>query len=171
MPNAEKWCDIVSAARKEYIESYAHTTSRDLKMALKDILVHVDATDPGKNRLRMAADLATRHGARLTVLHVRAYSIKQQHLLRASELGLVPGDKTDGLNHLIEDELDADTDDLCALLEQLRQDLSLDALWSSIEGQAHKLVPQHSRYADLTIIGHRGGVENSDSSLSGKAGA
>jgi hypothetical protein len=84
---------------------------------------------------------------------------------------VVPGDKTDGLSRLIEGELDADTDELRALLEQLRQDLSLDAQWNSIEGQAHKLVPQHSRYADLTIIGHRGGVENSDSSLSGKAGA
>lgn len=131
------------------------------KMALKDILVHVDSSEAGKTRLRLAVDLAARHDARLIALHVRAYSIAQQRRLKASELGLVPGNKTYGLNRRIEGELDADINELHELLKKLRQDRALDVQWRSIDGQAHKLVPQHSRYADLTIVGHDSS-ENTD---------
>jgi len=123
-------------------------------MAFKDILVHVDSSESGRTRSRLAVDLATRHGARLTALHVREYSIAQQRRLKASELGLVPGNETDQLNRLIEGEIDANINDLQELLQQLEQDRALDVQWVSIEGQAHKLVPQYSRYADLTIVGH-----------------
>jgi hypothetical protein len=40
-------------------------------MALKDLLVYVDQTDDALTRLRLAADLAACHGARLTALFVR----------------------------------------------------------------------------------------------------
>src|SRR5580658_4108169 len=130
-------------------------------MALRDILVHVDSSESGRMRLRLAIDLATRHDARLTALHIREYSIAQQRRLKASELGLVPGKKTDRLIHLIKGEIDASIDDLHKLLQQLEQDRAVDAKWVGIEGQAHKLVPQYSRYADLTIVGHDSS-ENAD---------
>jgi nucleotide-binding universal stress UspA family protein len=130
-------------------------------MALRDILVHVDSSESGRMRLRLAIDLATRHDARLTALHIREYSIAQQRRLKASELGLVPGKKTDRLIHLIKGEIDASIDDLHKLLQQLEQDRAVHAKWVGIEGQAHKLVPQYSRYADLTIVGHDSS-ENAD---------
>jgi hypothetical protein len=43
-------------------------------MALKDLLVYVDRTDDALTRLRLAADLAACHGARLTALFVREWS-------------------------------------------------------------------------------------------------
>jgi nucleotide-binding universal stress UspA family protein len=39
-------------------------------MALKDILVHLDVTPRCTARLEVAANLAARHGAHLTGLHV-----------------------------------------------------------------------------------------------------
>ena len=123
-------------------------------MALRDILVHVDASDAGQRRLRLAADLAHRHAARLTALFVREYSIEQQHRLRAAELGLASGQRTDALTRDIVGELDGKADLLRALLSRLQQDLAIDVAWRSVDGMASKVVPQQSRYADLTVIGH-----------------
>ena len=39
-------------------------------MPLKDILVHLDAAPHSAGRLDLAVDLARRHGAHLTALHV-----------------------------------------------------------------------------------------------------
>jgi nucleotide-binding universal stress UspA family protein len=122
-------------------------------MAFKDILVHVDSSDAGRTRLRLAADLAARHSACLTALHVREYSIDQQHRLRTAELGLASGDRTDSLKRSIETELEADAYALRALLAQLRQDCAIQTEWRTVEGHARKVVPQHSRYADLSIVG------------------
>ena len=41
-------------------------------MALKDLLVCVDQTDDAIVRLRLASDLASRHGSRLTALFARS---------------------------------------------------------------------------------------------------
>jgi K+-sensing histidine kinase KdpD len=48
-------------------------------MALKDLLVCVDPTEDSLARMRLAADLASRHGSRLTALHAREWSEAQQH--------------------------------------------------------------------------------------------
>jgi nucleotide-binding universal stress UspA family protein len=123
-------------------------------MPLRDILVHVDPSESGKTRLRLGAGLAARHAARLTALYVREYSIEQQRRLRVSELGLVPGKHADLLARHVEHELDADAYALRELLVQLQQVHAIDAIWRAADGQAKRIVPQHSRYADLTIVGH-----------------
>ncbi len=123
-------------------------------MAFRDILVHVDARDSGKARLRLAADLAFRHAARLSALHVREHSMAQERRLRKSELGLVPGSGIAGPSVDIQRELDADTRDLRDLLQQLQHDYALTTQWLSLDGRAHVLVPQRARYADLSIVGH-----------------
>lgn len=122
-------------------------------MALKDILVHVDSSESGKMRLHLAADLAARHGARLTALHVQEYGIDQQHRRRSAELELASGGRTDELNRVIESELDEDAEALRGLLTKLQQDRTIDTVWRAVEGRTCKIVPQHSRYADLTIVG------------------
>ena len=58
-------------------------------MALKDLLVYVDQTDDALTRLRLAADLAACHGARLTALFVREWSQHHWDRRKAAELGLV----------------------------------------------------------------------------------
>lgn len=122
-------------------------------MAFKDILVHVDSSDAGKTRLRLAADLAARHHAHLSALYIREYSIDQQHRLRSAELGLASGDRTDSLKRNIEAELEASAGALRSLLSQLQQDRGITTEWRTVEGHARKVVPQHSRYADLSIVG------------------
>ena len=58
-------------------------------MALKDLLVYVDQTEDSLVRLRLAADLAIRHGSRLTALYVREWNRAQLDARKAAELGLV----------------------------------------------------------------------------------
>jgi hypothetical protein len=43
-------------------------------MAQKDLLVYVDQTERSLVRLRLAADLAVRHGSTLTALYAREWN-------------------------------------------------------------------------------------------------
>ncbi|WP_255555067.1 universal stress protein [Trinickia mobilis] len=123
-------------------------------MALRNVLVHVDASESGKLRLAMAIRLAVRHGARLTALYVREYSIAQAQRLKSSELGLVSGKQADALSQDIEQELNAHAAELQVLLGEHGHAYGVETVWQCIEGQASRVVPQYSRYADLTIVGH-----------------
>jgi len=122
-------------------------------MALKDVLVHVDPSEAGKRRLCFACDLAARHEALLTALYVHEYSIDQQRRLRAAELGLASGERTDALIRAIKSELDEDANALRAMLAQFQHSHAIETVWRSIEGHAYKVVPQYARYADLTVVG------------------
>jgi nucleotide-binding universal stress UspA family protein len=123
-------------------------------MSFKDMLVHVDASTAGQVRLQRAADLAARHGARLSALHVRERSIAQQRRLKASELGLMPGGQVGSLRATIESELDEQADMLHAMLADLGRQRGIEVAWQGAEGRARLVVPQRARYADLSIVGH-----------------
>jgi hypothetical protein len=62
-------------------------------MALKDLLVCVDQTEDAMFRLRLAADLAIRHGSRLTALFAREWTRAQLDHRKAAELGLVSSER------------------------------------------------------------------------------
>ncbi|MFP6561725.1 universal stress protein [Paraburkholderia sp. B3] len=123
-------------------------------MGFKDILVHVDASEAGQVRLLRGADLAARHGARLSALHVRERSIAQQRRLKASELGLMPGGQAGSLRATIESELDEQADMLHAMLADLGRQRGVEVEWQGADGRARVIVPQRARYADLSIVGH-----------------
>lgn len=123
-------------------------------MSYRDILVHVDASAGGRQRLRFAAALAARHGARLSALHVRERSIAQQRRLKASELGLMPGPQAGRLKASIEDELDAQAGSLREMFDELLRTHRLDGMWHGVDGHARRVVTQYARYADLTVVGH-----------------
>jgi hypothetical protein len=72
-------------------------------MALKDLLVCVDQTEGALFRLRLAADLAARHGSRITALFARAWPHAQLDRRKAAELGLVSGEKM----HLLDEGIAA----------------------------------------------------------------
>jgi hypothetical protein len=81
-------------------------------MALKDLLVYADKTNDALARLRLAVDLAARHGSRLTALYVREWDQAQQHERKTAELGLASGvelgrldDRIGASNDHAEDEL------------------------------------------------------------------
>jgi len=66
-------------------------------MALKDLLVYVDQTDGAHLRLRLAADLASRHGGRLTAIFVWEWTPIQLEERSKAEMGLVSAEQLDRL--------------------------------------------------------------------------
>ena len=124
-------------------------------MALKDLLVYVDESENSLIRLRLAVDLAIRHGSRLTALHVREWSRAQLDLRKAAELGLVSAEGLHDLDRRIEASIDAAAERLRSTLAALTRDHDVEAELRSVEGEASIVVPQCARYADLCIVGPR----------------
>ena len=76
-------------------------------MALKDVLIYVDRTEHAFTRLRLAADLAIRHGSHLTALFAREWTDAQLHRRKAAELGLVSAEEMRKLDERTEASIDA----------------------------------------------------------------
>ena len=122
-------------------------------MALKDLLVYVDESESSLIRLRLASDLAIRHGSRLTALHVREWSRSQLDLRKAAELGLVSAEGLHDLDRRVEASIEAVAEGLRSTLAALTRDHDIEAELRSVEGEASIVVPQYARYADLCIVG------------------
>lgn len=117
-------------------------------MALKDILVHLDATEASQARLRLAADLARRHEAHLTGLFVVDIMMP---ILSASDAasGAVLADL---LERMRNDALAEAASAEATFREALRRE-GLAGEWRCVEGAAPELVALHGRYADLVMLG------------------
>jgi nucleotide-binding universal stress UspA family protein len=122
-------------------------------MALKDLLVYVDQTENSLVRLRLAADLAIRHGGRLTALHVREWNDEQLGWRKSAELGLVSAAGLHNLDHRVAASLDAVAERHQSILTALARERGLNAQLLAIDGVAATVVPQYARYADLCILG------------------
>jgi nucleotide-binding universal stress UspA family protein len=122
-------------------------------MALKDLLVYVDQTENSLVHLRLAADLAIRHGSRLTALYVKEWSRTQLDRRKAAELGLVSAAGLRNLDQRTEASIDAVAGRLRSTLEALTRDHGVQAELRCIDGVASTVVPQYARYADLCILG------------------
>ena len=121
-------------------------------MALKDLLVYVDQSQDAVTRLRLAADLAFRHGSRLTALFVREWTRDQQERRKAAELGLVSAEGMRQLDESTRASIDAVEAGLRTTLDEVIGDSAqVDLL--CLDGEAGVLVPQYARYADLCIVG------------------
>ncbi len=122
-------------------------------MALKDVLVYVDQAESALISLRLAADLAIRHGSRLTALYVREPNHEQLHWHRSAEAGLVSAKDQHELERHIERSMQAAADRLDASLQALTRGHGMEADLQIVDGVAAELVPQYARYADLCIVG------------------
>jgi nucleotide-binding universal stress UspA family protein len=122
-------------------------------VALKDFLVCLDQTEASARRLRLAIDLAARHGSRLTVLYLRDLSPTQLEERRTAELGLVTADQLDRMNEWIEASIKRQADRLKSVLDDLARPHGLATEWRSIEEAASAVVAQYARYADLCVLG------------------
>lgn len=123
-------------------------------MALKDLLVYADKTHDALHRLGLAANLADRHGSRLTALYVREWSQSQQHERKTAELGLVSSADLGRMDQRIGVSNDHAEDELRAAFEVLGREHGLTTEWRAVDGPAANVVPQHARYADLCVLGH-----------------
>ncbi len=120
-------------------------------MALKDLPVYVDHQD-ALTRLRLAADLAARHGSHLTALFVPELTELQRERRKAAEFGLVSAKDMRELDGLTRASISAVEERLrTALRETTKRATQADLL--CVEGEAGVLVPQYARYADLCIVG------------------
>ena len=121
-------------------------------MALRDLLVHVDQSQGALMRLHLAADLARRHGSRLTALYVRELDPGQVHAQSAGEFGLVSAADMNRNRRRIVQADDATAQRLAGELEAIKLKSVLQVELRSIEGRAASVVQQHARFADLCIL-------------------
>ena len=122
-------------------------------MALKDLLVHVDQTEQAPLRLRLAADLAHRHGSHLIALFTREWNRAELEERDTAELGLVSAKALGRLEDRVEASIDASERRLQAILRQLQHQGGLHTEWRTLRGCPADIVPQHARYADLCVLG------------------
>jgi nucleotide-binding universal stress UspA family protein len=129
-------------------------------MALKDILVHLDATPRSAMRLDVAARLAVQHGAHLTGVYV--IDIPSANYFYGAAMPFVPANPED-----IVDAMRVEATAAAAPVEQAFRDrLSRDAIageWRLVEGNPPVTVALHARYADLVVVGQPNPDEPQDS--------
>lgn len=120
-------------------------------MGLKDILLHHDTTEQASARLDVAVELARRHQAHLTALHVIDVALPV-NIAAASHGGAAV------MAHWIEEQ----RTEILAAADQLRQDFlarldreGIAGEWRQPEGPVAETVALHARYADLAIIGQK----------------
>ena len=122
-------------------------------MALKDLLVHVDQSERTLGRLRLAADLARRHGSRLTAIYVRELNPAELHLQGVAELGLGSASAINRVAQQIEKSINEGADRLRSELDELKREFGLEVEWRCLDGIGSVVVPQHARFSDLCILG------------------
>jgi nucleotide-binding universal stress UspA family protein len=104
--------------------------------------------------LRLAVDLARRHGSCLTVLYVSELSPEQLDELSTAELGLASAEQLDQLNRRLDASIDRAAAPLKSTLQTLENAHDLKTEWRFVKGLASIAALQQARYADLSVLGH-----------------
>lgn len=120
---------------------------------LRDLLVHVDSSQAGRNRVQLAAELAGRMGARLTGIHVTP-PVDVPPLYKPSRIAEVGA-------HL-EADLVVDAEGSAIVFREAAMARLADTAWLVIEGDVVEGITREARYADLVIVGQyewQGSVE------------
>ncbi|HXZ00427.1 MAG TPA: universal stress protein [Stellaceae bacterium] len=133
-------------------------------MAIKDILVHLDASARSEVRLAVAADLARRHGAHLTALFV----------IEQLSAALFYGDAGGFVDvQLVEEMMDKIRERAMVEARRVEQGFhdrvrrdGIEGEWRLVEGAAADTVALHARYADLAVVGQH---DPDDTTLSSAA--
>ncbi|HEX5263428.1 MAG TPA: universal stress protein [Phenylobacterium sp.] len=111
---------------------------------IRDVLVHVDATASGRERLNYAFDLADRHGARLTGLHVIA-PVDVPPYFRPSAVEREAA--------VLERRAKREAAASETVFRAVAETRATPARWSTLRGgMAHRLC-ERAAYADLVILG------------------
>ncbi len=121
-------------------------------MALKDLLVYLDETPGSLVRLRLAADLARRHQSHLTALYMREWTPAQLAQHQTAELAGRSPKEVRRLEETVEASIDLSERQLRTELERLASAYGCALEWRSVDGEPAVVLPQHARYADLTIL-------------------
>jgi nucleotide-binding universal stress UspA family protein len=125
-------------------------------LALKDLLVYVDQSEHAFDRLRLAGDLAYRHGARLTAIYVRELNPTQMRDRSTAELGRGSTEAIDRTNQHIRMSIDDVVERLHSALRDIQRERGLEVEWRCLDGFASTIVAQHARFSDLCILSQEG---------------
>jgi nucleotide-binding universal stress UspA family protein len=121
-------------------------------MALKNILVHMDATDRCEERLHLAGDLAQRNDAHLSGLFVFPEPFYPVY----GDGAYFPQDMID--NWQKEEEENAEKAE--KTFQEFVDAEGIHGEWRSEQGSLGQVVSRHARYADLTIVGKGSAVDS-----------
>jgi nucleotide-binding universal stress UspA family protein len=131
-------------------------------MALKDILVHLDASPRGAVRLALAAGLATRHGAHLTALY--GIELPSPALFYGDPSGFADVRLIEEMMEKMRETARAAARPVeASFTERLRRD-GIEGEWRLVEDGLAETVALHARYADLAIIGQHDPDDTSSTS-------
>jgi nucleotide-binding universal stress UspA family protein len=111
---------------------------------LRDLLVHVDGSQAGRQRVEFAIDLAARTGARLDGLHVIP-PVDPEPMYKPSVLPRV--EKT------IAAELAADARAAALIFGEATAKRCADARWFEASGDVAVGICARARYADMVVLG------------------
>jgi nucleotide-binding universal stress UspA family protein len=117
-------------------------------MQLKDILVHLDATEQAHARLALAAQLAREHDAHLTGLGIVDLVLPITMAADASGGAVL----ADLLETMRQQALEQAALTQAMFQETLRRE-GLAGGWRLVEGAAAETLALHARYADLVVLG------------------
>ena len=119
-------------------------------MALKDMLVHLDATPRSAVRMEFAARLAIQHGAHLTGVHV--IDIPSANYFYGAAMPFVPANPEEIVERIRAEATEAAAPVEAAFRDCLRRN-GIEGEWRLVEGTPPATVALHARYADLTVVG------------------
>jgi nucleotide-binding universal stress UspA family protein len=129
-------------------------------MALKDILVHLDATPRSEARLAVAVRLATQRGAHLIGLHVM--DIPSASYFYGAAMPFVPANPEELVERMRAEATAAAAPIEASFRDCVRRD-GLQGEWRLVEGNPAATVALHARYADLTVVGQPNSYQPQDS--------
>lgn len=121
-------------------------------MALKDLLVWLDQTNRSFVHLRLAADLARRHGSHMTALYVREWNPAQLAHRNTAELAGRPLADVEALDTAVEASIGESALEAHTEIERVAKEYGIEIEWRVADGEASRVLPQYARYADLCVL-------------------
>jgi nucleotide-binding universal stress UspA family protein len=121
-------------------------------MALRDMLVWLDQSNRSFAHLRLAADLARRHGSCMTALYVREWNPEQLAHRKTAELAGRPLADVEEINRTVKAALDDSAAKAQAEVKSIAAEYGVAIDWRVAEGDANRVLPQYARYADLCVL-------------------
>ena len=114
-------------------------------MEIKDIVVHVDASERAAERIQLAANLAAKKDAHVTGV----FAIPDPYTPAMMAGGYVPVDFFEQIQQeAIEDSKKAETQFL-----KIMEAGGVHGEWRAEQGVASSVVSRHTRYSDIAIVG------------------
>jgi nucleotide-binding universal stress UspA family protein len=132
-------------------------------MALKDLLVYLEPAERSYAHLELAFDLARRNASCLTALFVRDWSPEQLAHRRTAELAGRPLAEMAAITQDAQSSLAQSTLEAHATFQRLASRYGLASHWRVVDGDAHSLLTQQARYADLCILPAQSRAESGSS--------